>query len=334
MFAASETRTKQRAERDCFDVGPKEMRTREVYDIVNSSIENLSNNDFEAHSLARLEDEEAIDVSKLEQVIQQTVNISTMNIETDNELLLQKSQYQPTLSKPEMSGRESYSTHFNGLKEYGESGMSVLEELIEAAFSASDKAVAACSRINTGASLLVSGTTSSMGKFSAGTEQNGRRIFAAFGVESISDANLSVSAERACLLKAVSEGYVNFEGMAIANAFGDTFPVPDGPARQLLSEYGDFPLFLVNRHMRCKKTSTYTLFPLRAAQAAAHHEKLTHISDAATLAAKSKNDDHQKVRDEDVVSAARRQRAASDPREWSVAQVLYHFFFFFLFCSF
>ncbi len=53
--------------------------------------------------------------------------------------------------------------------------------------------------------------------------------------------------------------------MAIASD-GEAFPVPDGLARQFLSEYGDFPLFLINRALRCKQTTTYTLYPLRALQ--------------------------------------------------------------------
>ena len=102
---------------------------------------------------------------------------------------------------------------------------------------------------------------------------------------------------------------------------------------------GNFPVVLVNRHLRAKRTSTYALYPMAAAQAAAHRERLTlvaaaaaaggnnsssssHARAVATLSAASKDEDRKfVVRDEDVVSAARRQRDAANPRSWSVQQV-------------
>jgi hypothetical protein len=94
---------------------------------------------------------------------------------------------------------------------------------------------------------------------------------------------------------------------------------------------------LVNRHLRAKRTTTYALYPLAAAQAAAHRERLTLVAAAAgsgnsghrsqaraaaTLAAAAKGDGSKfGVRDEDVLAAARRQRDGANPRNWTVHQV-------------
>ena len=118
--------------------------------------------------------------------------------------------------------------------------------------------------------------------------------------------------------------------MAIASAHGDAYPVPDGAARQFLSEYGDFPIWLVNRDMRCKRTTSYQLYPLRAQQAAAQRERLALLKQAALAKDETDADGGRAsggeasryVRDEDVVRAGRRHRDRTSPREWSVAQVL------------
>ena len=39
--------------------------------------------------------------------------------------------------------------------------------------------------------------------------------------------------------------------------------MPDGAARQVLAEYGDFPVYLVNRDLRARRVTTHELFPLR-----------------------------------------------------------------------
>ena len=66
----------------------------------------------------------------------------------------------------------------------------------------------------------------------------------------------------------MSEGRVDVMAMAIADSSSDEFPVPDGNSRQFLSEYGDFPVFLVNRHLRLTRVTTYQLYPHRAKLAA------------------------------------------------------------------
>lgn len=105
-----------------------------------------------------------------------------------------------------------------------------LEEMVDAAFHASDQANAAGARVPTGAALFTSGDPQ--------TSDGKVMLYAGCTVESSSDPALSVCAERTTLLKAVSEGRVDVMAMAIADATSDDFPVPDGNSRQFLSEVG------------------------------------------------------------------------------------------------
>ena len=105
-----------------------------------------------------------------------------------------------------------------------------LEEMVDAAFHASDQANAAGARVPTGAALFTSGDPH--------TSDGKVMLYAGCTVESSSDPALSVCAERTTLLKAVSEGRVDVMAMAIADATSDDFPVPDGNSRQFLSEVG------------------------------------------------------------------------------------------------
>lgn len=73
--------------------------------------------------------------------------------------------------------------------------------------------------------------------------------FAGCNVESAS-VDLSVGAERTTVLKAVSEGETRFRSMAMASDTDLGFPSPDGPGRQFLAEFGEFPVYLVNRDMQ------------------------------------------------------------------------------------
>ena len=73
--------------------------------------------------------------------------------------------------------------------------------------------------------------------------------FAGCNVESTS-VDLSVGAERTTVLKAVSEGETRFRSMAMASDTDLGFPSPDGPGRQFLAEFGEFPVYLVNRDMQ------------------------------------------------------------------------------------
>lgn len=170
----------------------------------------------------------------------------------------------------------TYAAHFgHGLTAYGASGMTVLEELVDAAFRASDRAVAAGARVAHGAALLAApvarmhpdirhGDRRHNGSGSSGDHDNhhsGRTVFAASAVESSSDPALSVSAERACVLKAVSEGRVEVEALVIASAHGDAFPVPDGSGRQFLAEYGELGVLLVLHVSSCSFSYPYRCCP-------------------------------------------------------------------------
>jgi hypothetical protein len=162
----------------------------------------------------------------------------------------------------------TYAAHFGaGLAAYGASGMTVLEELVDAAFRASDRAVAAGARVAHGAALLAAPAAANQGGEARGSSEAGgeRTVFAASAVESASDPALSVSAERACLLKAVSEGRVEVEALVIASAHGDAFPVPDGNGRQFLAEYGT-----PSRRRRRRKGAANSL---AAAPARTHDER-------------------------------------------------------------
>ena len=62
-----------------------------------------------------------------------------------------------------------------------------------------------------------------------------------------------MGAERTTVLKAVSEGETRFRSMAMASDTDLGFPSPDGPGRQFLAEFGEFPVYLVNRDMQARK---------------------------------------------------------------------------------
>lgn len=64
--------------------------------------------------------------------------------------------------------------------------------------------------------------------------------------------DLSVGAERTTVLKSVSEGETKFRSMAMASDTDLSFPSPDGPGRQFLAEFGEFPVYLVNRDMQVR----------------------------------------------------------------------------------
>lgn len=71
-------------------------------------------------------------------------------------------------------------------------------------------------------------------------------------VESAS-VDLSVGAERTTVLKAVSEGETRFRCLAMVSDTDLAFPSPDGPGRQFLAEFGEFPVYLVNRDMQARR---------------------------------------------------------------------------------
>jgi len=88
--------------------------------------------------------------------------------------------------------KEIYMAQFSGLQSYGKTGMTVLEELIEAALQACDNARKTCPNMGAyyGAALL--------------TKQG--RAYTGCSLESTTNPLLNVTAERTAILKAISDG--------------------------------------------------------------------------------------------------------------------------------
>lgn len=103
------------------------------------------------------------------------------------------------------------------------------DELLHKAWEARERAYAPYSRFAVGAALL---TTDG-------------RIFTGCNVENIS-YGLTICAERVAVGTAIAAGFHNFLGLAVVA--DTTTPVsPCGACRQVLSEFGDFPVLLANR---------------------------------------------------------------------------------------
>jgi cytidine deaminase len=158
--------------------------------------------------------------------------------------------------------RRDYDARFSGLHAYGPTGATRLEELVEAALAASERAVAAYKAEKRAAHRSSSQIVPRATTCAALLASSGR-VHVACAVRSNTDAALSVSAERAVVLRAVADGDRKFVGLVVADANSEELPVPDGAARQVLAEYGDFPVYLVNRDLRARRVTTHELFPLR-----------------------------------------------------------------------
>ena len=159
--------------------------------------------------------------------------------------------------------RRDYDARFSGLHAYGPTGATRLEELVEAALAASERAVAAYKAEKRAAHRSSSQIVPRATTCAALLASSGR-VHVACAVRSNTDAALSVSAERAVVLRAVADGDRKFIGLVVADANSEELPVPDGAARQVLAEYGDFPVYLVNRDLRARRVTTHELFPFFA----------------------------------------------------------------------
>lgn len=67
----------------------------------------------------------------------------------------------------------------------------------------------------------------------------------------------------------VETGLMQFHALVVATDSEDDYPVPDGETRQHLAEFGAFPVFLVNRKLEIRATSTQELFPFPLPSSAA-----------------------------------------------------------------
>ena len=57
---------------------------------------------------------------------------------------------------------------------------------------------------------------------------------------------LTCCAERSAIFSAVSQGFRNFEMLALITDVKDTFSAPCGGCRKVMNEFGDFPIIVAN----------------------------------------------------------------------------------------
>ncbi|MFZ5640298.1 MAG: cytidine deaminase [Bacillota bacterium] len=118
-----------------------------------------------------------------------------------------------------------------------------IQELIARARETMGQAYAPYSRFRVGAALLT---------------KNGR-IFTGCNVENAS-YGLTNCAERTAVFKAVSEGDKGISALALI-ADTDDYCVPCGACRQVMAEFGDFPVIQANRAGAYKINNVSELLP-------------------------------------------------------------------------
>lgn len=116
-------------------------------------------------------------------------------------------------------------------------------ELIERAQEAKGRAYAPYSRFRVGAALLT----------------NSGRIFTGCNIENAS-YGLTNCAERTAVFKAVSEGEQGIAALALV-ADTDDYCTPCGACRQVMAEFGDFPVVQANRTGAYKISKVSELLP-------------------------------------------------------------------------
>jgi cytidine deaminase len=116
-------------------------------------------------------------------------------------------------------------------------------KLIEKAIEAMNKAYAPYSSFKVGAALLT----------------KSGRIFTGCNVENAS-FGLSICAERVAIFSAVSAGELQFEKLVVV-ANTDSPVSPCGACRQVMSEFGDFEVLLVNTRGELVRTRVSELLP-------------------------------------------------------------------------
>eukprot|EP00741_Cyanophora_paradoxa_P012217 tig00020603_g11804.t1 len=86
------------------------------------------------------------------------------------------------------------------------------------------------------------------------------KIYTGVNVENASYP-LGLCAERTAICKAVSEGERKFRGIFVATDLEEEFGAPCGGCRQVLNEFGEYPVFLVRNDLQYKQTSVSELLP-------------------------------------------------------------------------
>nr|XP_006819514.1 PREDICTED: probable cytidine deaminase-like [Saccoglossus kowalevskii] len=122
--------------------------------------------------------------------------------------------------------------------------MATLVELIELSHKAKEKAYSPYSNFRVGCALIT---------------KDGK-IFTGCNVENVS-FGLSICAERTTLVKAVSEGYQQFDKMVIASDLKNQVISPCGACRQFMVEFGDYDVYLTKPDKTYEKMSSYELLP-------------------------------------------------------------------------
>ena len=119
-----------------------------------------------------------------------------------------------------------------------------IDELVAAATEVRNRAYAPYSGYLVGAAVL---TTDG-------------RVFTGCNVENAS-YGLSVCAERHAISAAVAAGYRDFAGAAVVTQ-SDPPAAPCGACRQVLAEFGDFPVILAGLDGCQRSTTVQTLLPM------------------------------------------------------------------------
>lgn len=117
-----------------------------------------------------------------------------------------------------------YNSHFSGLQSIGLSGMTVLEELIEAAMVACERGRDAGQRQHARGAALLAGDG---------------RLFTGCDVAAREGDAQATSAERVAALMAVSDGVKVFSCIVIASDTMMSFPTPDGRSMAPILKYID-----------------------------------------------------------------------------------------------
>jgi len=142
-----------------------------------------------------------------------------------------------------------YYQQFNGLQSYGVSGMTVLEEMIDAGLRICENSRKTSKCQHARSAVLLS----SAGKIYVGCDAKIPNL----------DNGGGTTAEKTAFLSAVADGSNSFEGLVICSDTMKSFPVPDGTSRELIRSFGNFPIILTNCDLEIRNTTAEELFPVQ-----------------------------------------------------------------------